>query len=724
MPPLPASPSNARVNAQKNTALMIAARDGDLAQVQQLLATPGHKAAKLELANTMGWRAIHYAAHAGNVAILDALVAAGANINVQTKNGTTPLGMAVFNNHLPIVQRLIQLGADVNLGGVKTNPIRMAFGLDPHIVIAGTDSSRLYPIATELIRAHAELMHPDNFHIGMYRIIHDLYTLPLVERIPCIEFLIALLDVYPQETIQYLNLNTRAWIGNNYYYLNDVIATRGTVELVQRALDVGLIPAHPLQQQQGLSLLDRARRNEYLPEINALINARFPLPPPPPPPPPPAEPSKPWKGWTRGDLGKFDIVFDAHNAINFSICPICFKLVERQDGCMYMYHNCLEEQRAKGGFVHKALYEKYKTPNQYNPHLDGMVWWCTVCGRICKSHVHYELLPPFIANPTTVQMDPGADPFGNDCRGANKGGGIPEKIARFRRAREYALELQGQVEQITEDEAMKQLVEEMWVAPIARYQRRVEKIMQEAKYNIPNVNFPPNVAPAAGNAPANNAPNIPQPQANRNNAALRPELVEGEGLEDELMLEEDIGRGVKFHHRRPDGTIYHHEKPLGRVGFEAWFSDDGMGMAKNFANQRFGKCYWPECNAIWYPQEIEPFVDTVAEERFLPREVFETYRQNFNKHMPARIAHEAAQQVAQQANLQAALQAAQGGGAARAQGGYRRIQKTRKLRKRKQHGGQPHDMFLELESGHCLLPRKNKVNKGGQRKTRRRMNRR
>jgi hypothetical protein len=181
-------------------------------------------------------------------------------------------------------------------------------------------------------------------------------------------------------------------------------------------------------------------------------------------------------------------------------------------------------------------------------------------------------------------------------------------------------------------------------------------------------------------------------------------------LEDEFMLE-DIGRGVKFHHRRPDGTIYDHEKPLGRVGFEAWFGNEGMGMARNFAHPRFGKCYWPECDAIWYPQEIEPFVDTAEEEKFLSREDFEAYRRNFNRHMPARMG---------------------GVAPAPAQGGYRRICKTRKGKgvNRKQRGGQPHDMFLELEEAQCLLPRKRQaVNanaKGGRRrmKTRRRSSRR
>jgi hypothetical protein len=400
-----------------------------------------------------------------------------------------------------------------------------------------------------------------------------------------------------------------------------------------------------------------------------------------------------WKGWTRGDLGKFDIVFDAANAHQFSICPVCFKFVERQDGCMYMHHNCMQEKEARGGFVHEVLYQKYKGGA-------GEVWWCTVCGRICNGHAHYELLPPFVVRPTSVHPDHGANLFGNDCLGANKGGGIPEKVARFRRAREYALELQGQIDQITEEQAMKELVEEMWVAPIARYERRAQQILQQGRFNIPNTNFPPNVvAAAANNAPA---PNINRPQANRNDPALRPEVVQDADMMN-VMTMNDIPRGIKFHHRKPDGTVYHHEAPIGRPGFISWFGGEG-GMARNFADPRFGHCFDVDCNAILYPQELEPFVDTAEEERFIPKDLFETYKANFNRHMPARLAQAA-------------------------QGGYRRNQKTRKGKGKKhpkQRGGQAHDMFLELEGAQCLLPRKGQQPanaKGGRRnrKTRRRV---
>jgi hypothetical protein len=714
---------------------MIAARDGDLARVTELLAAnPGHKAAKLDLANKYGWRAIHFAAKNGNVEILNALAAAGADINITTKNTSTPLGIAIFYEKTPVVQRLVELGADVNIGGPKSKPLGLAFGM---IELHDRNYKILWDIAISLVQANIDVEHLNyvannlifNAHV-VDRILIELdlpglrFRNPVPPAAKVLELVSLLIEKYPADIVNHINQVGGTWVhgGAIMRFFPDILAQRISVASMRLLLDNGIRLVHPgnlfiPRTPDNQNPILKAHAGLYSPEMNALITERFPAPanvavapaPAPAAAPVPAQPPKMWKGWTRGDLGKFDIIFDEHSAINYSICPFCFKLTERQDGCMYMYHNCLEEQRAKGGYVHKELYEKYKMRNQLNPALNNMVWWCTVCGRPCKSHVHYNLLPPFVAYPTVVEMDPGANPFGNDCRGANKGGGIPEKIARFRRAREYALELQGQIDQITEDEAMKQLIEEMWIAPIARYERRVEKIKQEGRYNIPNTNFPPNVAPAV-NVPANNAPapNLLQPQANRNDPALRPELIEAPGLEDELMLEEDIGRGVKFHHRRPDGTMYHHEKPLGRVGFEAWF--DGMGMARNFGHQRFGRCYWPDCNAVWYPQEIEPFVDTAEEEKFLPRELFEIYKRNFNRHMPAKLAAIPAAGVAPGA----------------AQGGYnKRIQKTRKVKgaKRKQRGGQPHNMFLELETAQCLLPRKNKANTGGARKRHRKTKR-
>jgi hypothetical protein len=687
MPPAAVNPGNAKVNDDKNTALMVAVRDGDLERVQQILAAlPGYKAARLDLANKFGLRAIHYAAKGGHLEILNALAAAGANINVRTLKGSTPLVFAVFHNKHPIVQRLIALGADVNLGGAKTIPIHMALGFE----LNETGPRTLYLIAYDLLEAGAILNDNLDFDLNAKTLrildILDMYLsgIPVVNGVfadSVINLLRILIEKKPALIIDYWNLMQHE-DPVPYEYITEALARAGDIPLMRTALENGLILVHPDKPVEGIHILLAAEDGIFTPEMNELI---LEFAPPPPPPPPPGQM---WKGWTRGDLGKFDIIFDADNAHQFSICPVCFKFVERREGCMYMHHNCLQEKEVRGGFVHTQIYEKYSG-------ADGEIWWCTVCGRICNGHTHYELLPPFIDRPTTVHPDHGANLFGNECLGANKGGGKPEKVARFRRAREYALELQGQIDQITEDRAMKELVEEMWVAPIARYERRAQQILQQGRFNIPNTNFPPNVV-AAANANANApAPNVNRPQANRNDPALRPEVVQEADMMN-VMTMNDIPRGIKFHHRKPDGTLYHHEAPIGRPGFISWFGGDG-GMARNFADARFGRCFDVDCGAVLYPQELEPFVDTAEEEKFIPRDLFETYKANFNRHMPARLAPRAAQ------------------------GGSKRVQKTRKAKgnKRKQRGGQAHDMFLELDLGQCLLPRKAKGGYIKNRKTKR-----
>ena len=720
---------------------MIAARDGDLARVIELLAAnPGHKVAKLDLANKFGWRAIHFAAQNGNVEILNALHVAGAGINIKTLKTSTPLAVAIFHRKPATALRLIELGADLNTETETTKPRSLAFGMQK---LEDNREHIEWDIATALVRVGVDL-EGFNFIGGNGRrftsqislilsvlvnngyVFHYLYdNNPPPQKV--IDLVTALIERHTIDMVRHFNRAPDYGLVGRVVYITDILAQKISVASMRLLLDNGMqlvfegrvigdefIPRQPNNQNPIL----KARQGLYSPEMNALIMERFPAPAPvvapaaapvaaapAPAAAVPAQPPKMWKGWTRADLDRFNSVF-FENPNNMSVCPVCFKYTERDNGCMYMSHRCLEEQQRHGGFVHKELYEKYKMVSA-DPYFNNKIEWCTICGRICKSHSHYELLPPFVANPKLIYINPEnndiPDPFGNECRGAWGGGGLPEKVARYRRAREFALELQGQIDQITEEEAMKQIIEEMWVAPIARYERRVQKILEERKYNIPNTNFPADVAPApaAANAHANvPAPNVQRPQANRNDPALRPTVIEAPELTDVLTLD-DILKGIKFHHRKPDGTIYHHEAPIGRPGFIAWFGPDGQDIARSFAIEEFGHCYERDCNAIWYPQELEPFVDTAEEEKFIPRDLFETYRQNFNRHMPARLAQ------------------------APAQGGYRRKHKTRKVKgnKRKQRGGQPHNMFLELETAQCLLPRKNKANTGGARKKHRKTKR-
>lgn len=63
-----------------------------------------------------GWTLLHLAAHFGQTQIVEALLHAGAEVNVRSRNsqGNMPLHAALPGGHLDIVTLLVDAGADVN----------------------------------------------------------------------------------------------------------------------------------------------------------------------------------------------------------------------------------------------------------------------------------------------------------------------------------------------------------------------------------------------------------------------------------------------------------------------------------------------------------------------------------------------------------------------------------------------------------------------------------
>lgn len=75
-----------------------------------------HKKVNLLTPDSQGWTAFHHAANVGNLAAIELLLlAAPQTLNTAAINGETPIYLAVHNNHLPIVEKLIQSNADLNL---------------------------------------------------------------------------------------------------------------------------------------------------------------------------------------------------------------------------------------------------------------------------------------------------------------------------------------------------------------------------------------------------------------------------------------------------------------------------------------------------------------------------------------------------------------------------------------------------------------------------------
>lgn len=91
-----------------DSALMIAAFKGNKAVIDALIA----KGAEV---NRPGWTALHYAASIGNDAIVKVLLDNAAYIDAESPNGTTPLMMAARSGHIYTVKLLLDEGADATL---------------------------------------------------------------------------------------------------------------------------------------------------------------------------------------------------------------------------------------------------------------------------------------------------------------------------------------------------------------------------------------------------------------------------------------------------------------------------------------------------------------------------------------------------------------------------------------------------------------------------------
>ena len=106
---------NAREKWKQQTALMWAAHDGN-AEAVKLLAEAG---AKLNERSLSGWTPLLFAARQGQIATIDALVAAGANIHDVLPDGTSALVTAVQGLNYEAATVLLEHGADINARQTK-----------------------------------------------------------------------------------------------------------------------------------------------------------------------------------------------------------------------------------------------------------------------------------------------------------------------------------------------------------------------------------------------------------------------------------------------------------------------------------------------------------------------------------------------------------------------------------------------------------------------------
>ena len=89
----------------------MASRSGHLEIVQYLT----ENGADVNISTNAGWTPLNIAADRGYLEIITHLIDCGAEINSQNNKGATPLFNACKNGHYEIVRILIESGADVNI---------------------------------------------------------------------------------------------------------------------------------------------------------------------------------------------------------------------------------------------------------------------------------------------------------------------------------------------------------------------------------------------------------------------------------------------------------------------------------------------------------------------------------------------------------------------------------------------------------------------------------
>ncbi len=547
-----------------------AAVDEENIEIVKYLLTRGADVHELNGVNNL--TALFPAANNGNLDIANVLIDAGININAKDNEGLSAIYEAFDNKQIAMIKFLISKGADVN-----NQESEKGMTMLHEAIING-----LTDIAKALIDAPDIDLNKKN-KAGYA----SLYMASESNNEDIVKYLIThganLEEPNGKPTVQATALHAAAYLGR--------------LNIVKVLLAAGANPEiKSAENRNALEYASMKNRQDVVAYIKYWMTPK-------------------WKGFTKTDMAEFDNVLDFTgeegypvNATNYALCPVCHRYVNRSEACMYMSHNCSLGDK----YYHKELYNKYKNSQ-------GIIVWCTICGRICRGHNHYKLglvqdrVPELILTPH--------DPYSHDCRDANGGGGLPEKITRFRRMREFALELQEHIDKMTDEEARTLLVEETWNAPFMR-SLKVPKIMAEGRWNIPGSAFTPNAPPPP--------PPPPKPNVNDPSQYKVPKiLVPGDaGFEGNHYATEYEMPVIVFTHKSKTGVEHVHPQITKEML---------LTMVDN-AGAEQGACFDLACKGLLWPREIQlAFEDPKMAPTVTPsdRERLQRYKERFNRwHAP------------------------------------------------------------------------------------------
>jgi hypothetical protein len=351
-----------------------------------------------------------------------------------------------------------------------------------------------------------------------------------------------------------------------------------------------------------------------------------------------------WTGFSKADIAFTNEIFhQTTHASNlavknpneslFSMCPVCLKYIEHETGtCMYMTHSCVE-QAGYNGYYHKKLWNAFSYEKVYDAlgreippgQRKRVLEWCTNCGRICKGHKHYALQPIYTPGSKEIQIPSligGGDYFATDCaKPGIGGGGIREKLNRYRRFREVVLSLNRPtlVGTMTFEDAINTLVEAVWEAPLDPRRFEINLIQANKEFNIRNSAFPlPSNLPPLPKY-IYSIPTYPD-VANPDLLPLVYPNATADKKNSAYSLFGDDDNIVQLRHRMANGTVNSHDGANQQVAL-----DRLMGYIKDICekpnSEDFGMCWQhtknsytmvndtaklpPKCTAKLYPEEIQ-----------------------------------------------------------------------------------------------------------------------